>query len=85
MSFISWIVIGLLAGAIARAIVGGGSGSWLINLLLGVLGAVVGGWIASAIFNVDVNNSFFDPLTWLFAIIGGALVVWIYSKVTNKK
>ena len=84
MSFISWILIGLIAGAIARSVVGGGASSWLMNLLLGVLGAVVGGWLAGALFNVDYIRGFWDWRTWLVAILGGFLVTWIYNAMTGR-
>ena len=51
MGFIGWIVLGLIAGAIAKAIMPGKQGGgFLVTLLLGVIGAVVGGWLGSAIF-----------------------------------
>ena len=82
MMFISWLVLGLIAGSIARAVVGGGGG-WFITLLLGVLGAVVGGWISSALFNISLQG-FWNPITWIIAILGGFLVTFIYNKVTKK-
>lgn len=83
MMFISWIVLGLIAGLIARAVVGGGGG-WLITILLGILGAVVGGWISSALFNISLQG-FWNPITWIIAILGGFLVTFLYNKVTNKR
>ena len=82
MSFLSWIVLGLIAGLIARAVVGGGGG-WLITILLGILGAVVGGWISSALFNIPLQT-FWHPITWIIAILGGFLVTFLYNKFTNK-
>ena len=55
MMFISWLVLGLIAGMIAKAVVGGGGG-WLITILLGVLGAVVGGWLSSLLFHVSLGG-----------------------------
>ncbi|WP_341728728.1 GlsB/YeaQ/YmgE family stress response membrane protein [Brooklawnia sp.] len=83
MSFISWIVLGLIAGSIAKSVVGGGGGGWFMTLLLGVLGAVVGGWISSALFNISLRG-FFSPVTWIIAILGGFLVTFVYNKVTKK-
>lgn len=79
MGFIGWIVLGLIAGAIAKAIKPGKQGGGLLaTLLLGVIGAVVGGWIGSAVFGVGVDE-FWSLSTWLLAI-GGALillVIWV--------
>lgn len=83
MMFISWIVLGLIAGLIARAVVGGGGG-WLITILLGVLGAVVGGWISSFLFNIPLQG-FWNPITWIIAILGGLLVTFLYNKLTGKQ
>lgn len=85
MGIIGWIVLGLIAGAIARAILPGKQpGGWIVTLFTGILGALVGGWIASAIFGVDVNESFFDLGTWLFAIGGGLIVAFIWRAITRK-
>ena len=51
MGIIGWILIGLIMGAIARAIVPGKQkGGWIVTLLLGIVGALLGGFIASAVF-----------------------------------
>ncbi len=83
MMFISWLVLGLIAGLIARAVVGGGGG-WLITILLGILGAVVGGWLSSLLFNIPLQG-FWNPITWIIAILGGFLVTFLYNKLTNKR
>ena len=85
MSFISWILIGLIAGAIARSVVGGGASGWLMNLLLGVLGAAFGGWLIGVLFNVDWKQGFFDLRTWFAALLGSVIVLWIYNAVTGQK
>jgi len=85
MGFIGWIVLGLIAGAIAKAIKPGEQGGgWLATLLLGVVGAVLGGWIGSAVFNVGVDK-FWSLSTWLLAIGGSLLVLIIWGAVTGKK
>ena len=83
MGFIGWIVLGLIAGAIAKAILPGRQGGgWLITLLLGVVGALLGGWIGSAIFGVGINN-FFSISTWVLAIVGSLVVLLLYGLVTR--
>ncbi len=85
MGFIGWIILGLIAGAIAKAIKprnqGGG---WLATLILGVVGAILGGWIGSAIFDVGIN-SFWSLSTWLLAIGGSLIVLVIWGLLTRKK
>jgi len=85
MGFIGWIVLGLIAGAIAKAIKPGKQGGgWLATLLLGVLGAIVGGWLGSAIFGVGVEE-FWSLSTWLLAIAGSLLLLVIWGLVTRNK
>jgi uncharacterized membrane protein YeaQ/YmgE (transglycosylase-associated protein family) len=83
MGIIGWIILGLIAGAIAKAILPGRQGGgWLITLLLGVVGAVLGGWIGSAVFGVGIDG-FFDLSTWLLAIGGAIIVLLIYGLITR--
>ncbi len=85
MGFIGWIVLGLIAGAIAKAIMPGKQGGgWLVTLLLGVVGAVVGGWIGSAIFGVGVDE-FWSLSTWLLAIGGALIVLFIWGLITRNR
>lgn len=85
MGFIGWIVLGLIAGAIAKAIKPGEQGGgWLATLLLGVIGAIVGGWLGSAIFGVGVGE-FWSLSTWLLAIAGSLIVLVIWGLITRKK
>ena len=68
MGFIAFIILGLIAGAIAKAILPGRQGGgWLITLILGVIGAFVGGWLGSLLFGVPLGQ-FFDISNWLIAI-----------------
>jgi uncharacterized membrane protein YeaQ/YmgE (transglycosylase-associated protein family) len=86
MGIIGWILIGLIMGAIARAIVPGKQkGGWIVTLILGIVGALLGGFIASAVFDKDVNESFFDLGTWGFALVGSLIVVFIWSWFTSRK
>ncbi len=83
MGIIGWIILGLIAGAIAKAILPGRQGGgWLITLVLGVVGALLGGFIGSQIFGVGIEG-FFDLSTWLLAIGGSILVLLIYGLVTR--
>ena len=83
MGIIAWIILGLIAGAIAKAILPGTQGGgWLITLVLGVVGALLGGFIGSALFGVGLQG-FFDLPTWLLAIGGSIVVLLIYGLVTR--
>lgn len=83
MGIIGWIVLGLIAGAIAKLILPGRQGGgWLITLLLGVVGALLGGFIGSAVFGVGLED-FWSLQTWIIAILGSILVLLIYGLVTR--
>jgi len=83
MGIIGWIILGLIAGAIARAILPGRQrGGWVVTLILGVVGALLGGFLASAFFGVAMGG-FFDIRTWVIAILGSIVVLLIYGLVTR--
>ncbi|MGL3805408.1 GlsB/YeaQ/YmgE family stress response membrane protein [Paeniglutamicibacter sp. R2-26] len=85
MGFIGWIVLGLIAGAIAKAIKPGDQGGGLIaTMLLGVVGAVLGGWLGSMIFDVNISE-FWSLSTWLLAIGGSLIVLVVWGLLTRKK
>ena len=85
MGIIGWIILGLIAGAIAKAIMPGKQGGgWITTILLGVVGAVLGGWIGSALFKVGINE-FWSLSTWLLAIGGALLVLVIWGLFTRKR
>ena len=79
MGIIGWIILGLLAGFIAKAVLPGEDpGGIIVTTLLGVAGALVGGFIAQALGFGDPIDEFFDLSTWLGAIIGAILLLLIY-------
>ena len=83
MGIIGWIVLGLVSGAIAKAILPGTQGGgWLITLVLGVVGALVGGFIGSAIFGIGLEE-FWSLQTWIVAIVGSIVVLLIYGLLTR--
>jgi len=83
MGFFAFLILGLIAGAIAKLILPGKQGGgWLITLLLGVVGAFLGGWIGSLIFGTGLEE-FWDLGTWLLAIAGSIIVLLIYGLLTR--
>jgi uncharacterized membrane protein YeaQ/YmgE (transglycosylase-associated protein family) len=84
MGIIGWIVLGLIVGAIAKAIMPGRDGGGLIlTMLLGVIGGFVGGLIGKYIFHIGLGG-FFNLRTWLLAILGAVVVLGIYHLVTGR-
>lgn len=86
MSIIGWIVLGLIAGAIAKFIMPGKDpGGIFVTLILGIVGALLGGFLASALFSVNPNDGFFDISTWLSAIVGALILLFIYRLITGRR
>lgn len=84
MGIFSWIIFGLIAGAIAKAIhPGGDPGGWLATIIIGILGAMVGGWLGSAIFGVSVTG--FNFSSFLVAIGGAVLLLIVYRALATRK
>lgn len=84
MGFIAFIILGLIAGAIAKAIMPGTQGGgWLLTTLLGIVGAVLGGWLGSVLFDKPLGD-FFSLYTWLMAIIGSLIVLGIWGFVAGR-
>ncbi len=85
MGIIGFIILGLLAGAIAKAILPGDDpGGIIVTMLIGVAGALIGGVIASALNIGDLGN-FFDIGTWLIAIAGSLLLLVVYRMVAGRR
>ncbi|WP_404433662.1 GlsB/YeaQ/YmgE family stress response membrane protein [Microbacterium lacus] len=85
MGFLGFLLLGLIAGAIAKLILPGKQGGgWLITLLLGVVGALLGGWLGSVLFNAPLEE-FFSLQTWALAIGGSIVVLLIYGLLVGRK
>lgn len=85
MSILGWIVLGLIAGALAKLVMPGKDpGGFLVTLLLGVVGAFIGGFLGSWIFGVGVSQ-FWSLSTWLLAILGSIIVLAVYRAVAGGK
>ena len=83
MGIVGWIILGLVAGAIAKALHKGDEPAGLLGTLaVGVLGALIGGAIASAV-GIGGIGIFFSIGTWLIAIGGAFLLLLIYSALVG--
>ena len=83
MGILTWIIFGLIAGAIAKMIMPGNQNmGWLLTIILGIVGAYVGAFIGQVLGLGDVTGFNFGSM---FLAIGGALLVlWIYGMVIKK-
>ena len=86
MGIIAFIILGLLAGIIAKALLPGKDpGGIIVTMLIGVAGALIGGFVAGAIFDADPLDEFFDISTWLTAIVGAIVLLLIYRAVIGNR
>jgi uncharacterized membrane protein YeaQ/YmgE (transglycosylase-associated protein family) len=86
MGIIGWIILGLLAGLIARAILPGEQpGGIIVTALVGVAGALIAGFIAQAIGFGDPIDEFFDWSTWIAAIIGAVVLLLIWQAIAGER
>lgn len=77
MGLLTWLFVGIIVGWLA-GIVTKGSGFGLIgNIVIGIMGALVGGWLAGAVFNIKNAISGFNPTTIIVAFLGAVIVLYI--------
>ena len=79
MSFIAWIVLGLLAGYIGSKLVNNRGEGIVLDVLLGIVGAIVGGWLFNRFGAVGVTG--FNLYSLLVAVIGAVLVLVVYHAI----
>jgi uncharacterized membrane protein YeaQ/YmgE (transglycosylase-associated protein family) len=85
MGIIAWIVLGLGAGLLANMLIPGRrSQGLIITCLIGIAGALLGGWLATKLFHVVTLHGFFNLSTWLTAIAGAAVLLLAYHLVTSR-
>ncbi|MFJ5981255.1 GlsB/YeaQ/YmgE family stress response membrane protein [Enterobacter cancerogenus] len=78
MGIIAWIIFGLIAGAIAKLLMpGNDDGGFILTCVLGVIGAVVGGWLAT-MFGLGGSISGFNLHSFLVAVVGAIVVLVVF-------
>ena len=83
LNFIWWLIIGLIAGALARLIMPGRDPMGIIaTILLGILGSVIGGLVSWAIWGSETRG--LQPGGLLLSILGAILVLWIYRMTRSR-
>ncbi|MEV6246913.1 MULTISPECIES: GlsB/YeaQ/YmgE family stress response membrane protein [Streptomyces] len=86
MGIIAWIILGLLAGIIAKMLMPGKDpGGFIITTLIGIVGALLGGWLGKVIFGVDSVDGFFELSTWIAAIVGSFILLALYRLFARRR
>ncbi len=84
MGILSWILFGLIAGVIAKALhPGKDPGGWIVTILIGIAGAFVGGWIGTMLGWGTTDG--FNFRSFLLAIGGAVILLWLYSMATRNR
>jgi len=85
MGIIAWIVLGLVAGLLANVLIPGRRSQGLIlTCVIGIVGALLGGWVATKLFHVHSLQGFFNLSTWITAIVGAAVLLLIFHVITDR-
>lgn len=90
LNLLAWIVLGLIAGAIAKAIYPGHQGGGILaTIILGILGALVGGWLGSTLFPgatgaAAASVGAFSLGSIIFAVLGAIVLLFIWGLITRR-
>ena len=85
MGVIAWIVLGLAAGLLANMLIPGRRSQGLIlTCLIGIAGALLGGWVATKLFHVHSLQGFFNLSTWVTAVVGAAVLLLAYHLLSGQ-
>ena len=84
MGILAWVILGIIAGAIAKAIMPGRDpGGFIVTALIGIVGAVIGGFLGNMIFGIG-GISGVDIRSILISVVGALLLLWIYRMATRR-
>ena len=86
MGIIAWIVLGIIVGLIAENLVNGyKSHGVIVTCVIGVLGALLGGWVATKLFHIHSIQGFFNLSTWITALIGAVVLLGAIQMVEGRR
>ncbi len=85
MGLLSWIIVGLIAGWLAGLVMRGGGYGVIGDIILGIVGALIGGFLASALFGIPNAVNGFNLTSILIAFIGAVILVAIVRAVSGRR
>ncbi|HEY5060245.1 MAG TPA: GlsB/YeaQ/YmgE family stress response membrane protein [Gemmatimonadaceae bacterium] len=84
VSYVAWIILGLIAGGVAKAILPGDDpGGIIVTIVIGIIGAFVGGFVGNVVTGVGLSG--FSAWSILLAIIGSLVLLWVYRMMTRSR
>ncbi len=84
MGILTWLIVGAIAGWLAGLVMKGRGFGLIGNIIVGIIGALVGGWLAGAIFNVGNAVSGFNLSTLIVSFLGAVVVLYIANLLGKK-
>jgi uncharacterized membrane protein YeaQ/YmgE (transglycosylase-associated protein family) len=86
MGIIAFLILGLICGAIAKLLLPGDDpGGILVTMAIGVVGALLGGFLAGALFGADPMDEFWDVSSWLTAIVGSIVLLVGWRAISRRR
>ncbi|HEY9723011.1 MAG TPA: GlsB/YeaQ/YmgE family stress response membrane protein [Oscillatoriaceae cyanobacterium] len=83
MSLLAWIIVGLIAGLLATWVVPGTGTNWLVDIVVGMIGAIIGGWIFRAFGAAGATG--LNVWSVIVAFIGAVILLWIVKAVQTRR
>lgn len=83
MGLISWLIVGLISGYLASLIVNRSGEGMIRDIILGIVGAFIGGWIFTAMGSEGVNG--FNIRSILVAVVGAVVLLVVYHAVAGRR
>lgn len=84
MNWISWAIFGIIAGALAKWIMPGSDpGGFFVTMLIGIAGAILGGWVSSLIFHYNPSADNWSIEGFISAIVGALVILFIWKKIAG--
>jgi uncharacterized membrane protein YeaQ/YmgE (transglycosylase-associated protein family) len=83
MSILAWLILGLIAGFIASKIVNHTGAGVLLDIVLGIVGAMVGGWLFASLGAMPVTG--FNIYSMFVAVVGAVVVLFIYHALFGRR
>jgi uncharacterized membrane protein YeaQ/YmgE (transglycosylase-associated protein family) len=83
MSILGWLVLGLISGFIASKLVNKSGEGVLLDIVLGIVGAVVGGWLFNALGHTGVTG--FNIYSMFVAVVGAVVVLVVYHALVRRR
>jgi uncharacterized membrane protein YeaQ/YmgE (transglycosylase-associated protein family) len=86
MGVTAWIVLGIIVGVIAERLISGRkSHGVIVTCLIGIAGALLGGWLATKLFHIHSLQGFFNISTWITAIVGAVVLLGAVQLVEGQR